>query len=225
MENTLSFNGDFYFSLVSPRKVREHDFGQNKEIFTDWRLAKVYQFFLIWIGKVLPNILYKQGGEHKDYYRNKLKICQPGNFQFGKLQFPWETIIQTQTNSPSLKMVNIYYNNWGDRSIRERKKIVFFIWAAWQVAETEGGLPSPCSSNSWCELSMIDDGETGQFTNCYWEYLSYLHTNNPGPRQTRYLHFQQKLLPPWKVLQSGWWSEGGRGLEKIKDVFMQKTKI
>ena len=70
-----------------------------KKYSQNWRLAKVYQFFLIWIGKVLPNILYKQGGEHKDYYRNKLKICQPGSFQFGKLQFTWETIIQTQINS------------------------------------------------------------------------------------------------------------------------------
>ena len=73
---------------------------RNKEKFTNWRLAKFISFsLLIWIGKVLPNILYKQGREHKDYYRNKLKICQLGNFQFGKLQFPWETIIQTQTNS------------------------------------------------------------------------------------------------------------------------------
>ena len=44
---------------------------------------------------------------------------------------------------------------------------------------------SPFGSNTWCELRMIDDGETGQFTNCYWEYLSYLHTNNPGPRHVR----------------------------------------
>ena len=26
---------------------------------------------------------------------------------------------------------------------------------------------SPFGSNTWCELRMIDDGETGQFTNCY----------------------------------------------------------
>ena len=95
------------------------------------------------------------------------------------------------------------------------------------MAEAEGGIPVRYS-NSWCELSMIDDGETGQFTNCYWEYLSSLPslpTNNPGPRQTRYLHSQQKLSPPRKVLQSGWWSEGGRDSEEIKDVFMQKTEI
>ena len=72
---------------------------------------------------------------------------------------------------------------------------------------------------------MIDDSETGQFTNCYWEYLSSRTTNNPGPRQTRYLHSQQKVSPLRKVLQSGWWSEGGRDSEEIKDVFMQKTEI
>ena len=140
----------------------------------------------------------------------------------------WKTSISLKDNNPntnklsSLKMVNIY-NNWGlgdqSREYQRKKENSFlYLLARWLM------VGSPYSSNSWCELSMIDDGETGQFTNCYWEYLSYLHTNNPGPRQTRYLYFQQKLSPSWKVLQSGWWSEGGRDTEKIKDVFMQKTK-
>ena len=104
-------------------------------------------------------------------------------------------------------------------SLREIKKIFFFI------SRPGGWRWYPRASNSWCELSMIDDGETGQFTNCYWEYLSSRTTNNPGPRQTRYLHSQQKVSPLRKVLQSGWWSEGGRDSEEIKDVFMQKTEI
>ena len=79
-----------------------------KKYSQNWRLAKVYQFFLIWIGKVLPNILYKQGGEHKDYYRNKLKNMSTWKFSI------WKTSIYLGDNNPntnkllSLKMVKIF---------------------------------------------------------------------------------------------------------------------
>ena len=46
MENTLSFNGDFYFSLVSLRAVGEHNVEQNKEIFTKLKTGKSLSVFL-----------------------------------------------------------------------------------------------------------------------------------------------------------------------------------
>ena len=75
----------------------------------------------------------------------------------------WKTSISLRDNHPntnklsSLKTVNIY-SNWGlgDRSIRERKKIVFFIYLLQPAARWY----PLYRSNSWCELSMTDDGET-----------------------------------------------------------------
>ena len=116
-----------------------------------------------------------------------------------------KTSISLRDKALHLKTVNIY-SNW-TRESRERS-ILCFLFSLFFLL--------PCrSSNSWCELSMMDYGGTGQFTNCYWEYLSYLDTNNQltSTHRTYISHYWGKKL---QTLDNVLWG-------MIKDLFKNKN--